>query len=266
MARQASFQARIAQALQGDREARAWLAEQYQPFLHRCAHNKLYAQLRPVLESLDICGEVWASFWEGVQNGQFQAQATAAAAEAEKFVLDSPAQLEKLLQAMVYHKVIRAYKKGGRESERVPDLEVAETCPECQEKMEAWWVRGELLLRCRAQPECRGRRAAPAGLLAQAQERRLVQLPRPGEFQPLTSDPHSPEQTPSATAAEAETLLKVRALLSEEEKRLLDWRFEDNLTFAEIAQQLGWKPHVARLRYHDILDRLRSELRASDHE
>lgn len=209
MSKPPSFQDQVAKALKGDGAARDWLSREYESFVYRCAHNKLYAHLRPVVGSLDICGDVWKSFWEAADNGQFLTQEVRkGSTEPDAFLLDSPVELEKLLQSMVYHKVIRAFRKEA----------------------------------------AKGR--TPPG----------------GKVDVLEGEPPASGPTPSVDAGNKELAEKAWALLSEEEKRILEWRIEEKFSFVDIAAQLGKKPDAVRKQYNSILDRLRTELSPADHE
>jgi RNA polymerase sigma factor (sigma-70 family) len=87
-----SFQQLLRRVRAGDGSAEAELVRMYEPYVRRAARIRLrQPRLRRLLDSLDVCQLVLASFFLGLQQEQYQ--------------LDTEEQLVKLLQAMARNKV-----------------------------------------------------------------------------------------------------------------------------------------------------------------
>ncbi len=128
MAEKTEFRALMRRVIAGDGRARDDLARAYQPVLHRCAHDFLFHPgVRRILGSLDLANDVWKSFFEGLDAGQFGLGGSdAAGPDRGRFALESPAQLEKLLQAMAFNKAVnevRRHTAARRGGGRVGTLE-----------------------------------------------------------------------------------------------------------------------------------------------
>ncbi len=87
-----SFTSLIQQVREGDQQAAADLLELYEPAIRRAIRLRLKdARLRAVLDSMDICQSVMASFFLRAASGQFD--------------LETPEQLRHLLMAMARNKL-----------------------------------------------------------------------------------------------------------------------------------------------------------------
>jgi RNA polymerase sigma factor (sigma-70 family) len=90
---QASFQALIARVRAGDEQAAAELVRHYEPAIRRAARVRLLdTRLNRVLDSMDICQSVMASFFVRAALGQYE--------------LDTPDQLLRLLATMTRNKLV----------------------------------------------------------------------------------------------------------------------------------------------------------------
>src|SRR5213080_462665 len=100
MAEGASFQELVARIRAGDNAAAAELVRRYEPAIRRVAHIRLgEAHLRHLLDSLDICQSVFASFFVRAALGDLE--------------LNSPEDLLKLLVAMSRRKVVDQVRKAA---------------------------------------------------------------------------------------------------------------------------------------------------------
>jgi RNA polymerase sigma-70 factor (ECF subfamily) len=103
-----SFADLIRRVRAGDQQAAADLVRHYEPVVRRAVRFRLGTRLAPVLDSLDVCQSVLASFFVRAASGQYD--------------LDTPEQLLKLLTAMVRHKVagqVRHHRRVRRDHRRV---------------------------------------------------------------------------------------------------------------------------------------------------
>jgi RNA polymerase sigma-70 factor (ECF subfamily) len=92
MAQDDAFPDLIRRVRAGDQEAAADLVRLYEPAIRRAVRIRLGdARLNRVLDSMDVCQSVLASFFVRAALGQYE--------------LDTPAQLLKLLAAMARHKL-----------------------------------------------------------------------------------------------------------------------------------------------------------------
>lgn len=92
MSEDASFRDLIVRVRAGDEQAAATLVQRYEPAIRRAARLRLRDErLRRVLDSMDICQSVLASFFLRAATGQYE--------------LDTPDQLLRLLATMARHKV-----------------------------------------------------------------------------------------------------------------------------------------------------------------
>lgn len=115
MAEGASFQELVERIRAGDNDAAAELVRRYEPAVRRVARVRLGAvHLRHLLDSLDICQSVFASFFVRAALGNLE--------------LDSPEHVLKLLVSMSRRKVIDQARKAGaarrdyrRNEANVPD-------------------------------------------------------------------------------------------------------------------------------------------------
>ncbi len=95
-----SFQELIAQVRAGDEHAAAELVRRYEPAIRRAARVRLLdTRLNRLLDSMDICQSVMASFFVRTALGQFE--------------LDTPEQLLKLLATMTRNKLAGQVKGHG---------------------------------------------------------------------------------------------------------------------------------------------------------
>lgn len=100
MAEEASFQKLVERIRAGDNEAAAELVRRYEPTVRRIAHVRLRgAHLRHLLDSVDICQSVFASFFVRAALGDLE--------------LDSPERVLKLLVAMTRRKVVDQVRKAS---------------------------------------------------------------------------------------------------------------------------------------------------------
>ena len=95
-----SFQALIARVRAGDEQAAAELVRHYEPAIRRAARVRLVdSRLNRLLDSMDICQSVMASFFVRAALGQYE--------------LDTPDQLLKLLATMTRNKLAGQVKGHG---------------------------------------------------------------------------------------------------------------------------------------------------------
>jgi RNA polymerase sigma-70 factor (ECF subfamily) len=100
MSPELSFADLIRRVRAGDQEAATELVKRYEPTIRRAVHFRLVDnRLRTMLDSMDICQSVLASFFVRVASGQYD--------------LDQPEQLLNLLVAMARNKVASAARKQG---------------------------------------------------------------------------------------------------------------------------------------------------------
>jgi len=94
----ASFHDLIVKVRAGDAQATAELVRRYEPTIRRIIRARLTdPRLRRLLDSMDICQSVLASFFVRAASGQYE--------------LNQPRQLLSLLAAMARHKLFKAAKK-----------------------------------------------------------------------------------------------------------------------------------------------------------
>jgi RNA polymerase sigma-70 factor (ECF subfamily) len=95
-----SFQSLIARVRAGDEQAAADLVRRYEPAIRRAARVRLVdTRLNRLLDSMDICQSVMASFFVRAALGQFE--------------LETPDQLLKLLATMTRNKLVGQVKGHG---------------------------------------------------------------------------------------------------------------------------------------------------------
>jgi len=100
-----SFQELIRRVRGGDQAAAAELVERYEPAVRRAVRFRLVdARLRSLLDSMDICQSVMASFFVRAAAGQYE--------------LDKPTQLVNLLVAMAHNKVASLARKERAQRRR----------------------------------------------------------------------------------------------------------------------------------------------------
>jgi RNA polymerase sigma-70 factor (ECF subfamily) len=106
---EATFQALIARVRAGDEQAASELVRRYEPMVRRAARVRLGdPRLRQVLDSVDICQSVMASFFVRAALGQYE--------------LNEPDQLLKLLATMARNKLAnqaRGQRAARRDVRRV---------------------------------------------------------------------------------------------------------------------------------------------------
>ncbi len=104
-----SFQALIARVRAGDEQAAAELVRSYEPAIRRTARVRLVdTRLNRLLDSMDICQSVMASFFVRAALGQFE--------------LDTPDQLLRLLATMTRNKLagqVKGHAAARRDFRRV---------------------------------------------------------------------------------------------------------------------------------------------------
>jgi RNA polymerase sigma-70 factor (ECF subfamily) len=104
-----SFQALIARVRAGDEQAAAELVRQYEPAIRRAARVRLVdTRLNRLLDSMDICQSVMASFFVRAALGQYK--------------LDTPDQLLRLLATMTRNKLagqVKGHTAARRDFRRV---------------------------------------------------------------------------------------------------------------------------------------------------
>jgi RNA polymerase sigma factor (sigma-70 family) len=104
-----SFQTLIAQVRAGDEQAAAELVRRYEPAIRRAARVRLVdTRLNRVLDSMDICQSVLASFFVRTALGQYE--------------LETPDQLLKLLATMTRNKLagqVKGHAAARRDFRRV---------------------------------------------------------------------------------------------------------------------------------------------------
>jgi RNA polymerase sigma-70 factor (ECF subfamily) len=118
MADDLSFSDLIRRVRAGDQQAAADLVRHYEPVVRRAVRFRLGAGLAPVLDSLDVCQSVLASFFVRAASGQYD--------------LDTPEQVLKLLTAMVRHKVagqVRHHRRARRDHRRAAGEALAAEVP-----------------------------------------------------------------------------------------------------------------------------------------
>jgi RNA polymerase sigma-70 factor (ECF subfamily) len=95
---ESSFADLVARIRLGDQQAAAELVRIYEPAIRRAVHFRLTnAHARNILDSMDICQSVLASFFLRAASGQYQ--------------LDQPEDLQKLLAAMARNKLKHQVRK-----------------------------------------------------------------------------------------------------------------------------------------------------------
>jgi RNA polymerase sigma factor (sigma-70 family) len=111
-----SFEELIRRVRAGDQDAAAELVQRYEPAIRRAVRFRLTdARLGRVLDSMDICQSVFASFFVRTAAGQFD--------------IDQPEQLMKLLVAIARNKLakqVQCQQRHRRDYRRVQDGEVDE--------------------------------------------------------------------------------------------------------------------------------------------
>jgi RNA polymerase sigma-70 factor (ECF subfamily) len=104
-----SFRALIARVRAGDEQAAAELVRRYEPAIRRAARVRLVdTRLNRLLDSMDICQSVMASFFVRAALGQFE--------------LETPDQLLRLLATMARNKLagqVKAHRAARRDFRRV---------------------------------------------------------------------------------------------------------------------------------------------------
>jgi RNA polymerase sigma-70 factor (ECF subfamily) len=104
-----SFRALIARVRAGDEQAAAELVRTYEPAIRRAARVRLVdTRLNRLLDSMDICQSVMASFFVRAALGQFE--------------LETPEQLLRLLAAMTRNKLagqVKGHRAARRDFRRV---------------------------------------------------------------------------------------------------------------------------------------------------
>jgi RNA polymerase sigma factor (sigma-70 family) len=104
-----SFRALIARVRAGDEQAAAELVRRYEPAIRRAARVRLVdTRLNRLLDSMDICQSVLASFFVRAALGQFE--------------LETPDQLLRLLATMTRNKLagqVKAHRAARRDFRRV---------------------------------------------------------------------------------------------------------------------------------------------------
>lgn len=107
--RDEGFEVLIRRIREGDQEAAAELVRRYEPSIRRAARVRLMdTRLNRLLDSMDICQSVMASFFVRTALGQYQ--------------LESPDQLLKLLATMTRNKLagaVKGHRAGRRDFRRV---------------------------------------------------------------------------------------------------------------------------------------------------
>jgi RNA polymerase sigma factor (sigma-70 family) len=105
------FQALLARVRAGDGQAAAELVKRYEPAIRRAARVRLLdTRLNRLLDSMDICQSVLASFFVRAALGQYE--------------LDTPAQLLKLLATMTRNKLanqVKGHAAIRRDFRRIED-------------------------------------------------------------------------------------------------------------------------------------------------
>ena len=94
----------------GDNDAARQLCERYGPHLIRVVRRRLHPRLRSKFDSTDFTQDVWASFFTNV---------------ADKYDLDNPEDLIRLLTAMARNKVLQALRARTRLQKRAIGREVS---------------------------------------------------------------------------------------------------------------------------------------------
>ena len=116
MSETASFDELIRRVRAGDQDAAAELVQRYEPTIRRAVRFRLTdARLGRVLDSMDICQSVFASFFVRTAAGQFD--------------IDQPKQLMKLLVAIAHNKLakqVQSQQRHRRDYRRVQDGKVDE--------------------------------------------------------------------------------------------------------------------------------------------
>ena len=111
MSEQTSFEDLIRRVRAGDQDAAADLVKRYEPAIRRAVRFRLTdTRLMRVLDSMDICQSVFASFFVRTANGQFDIEARLLA----RYLHDSELASVALNDAAAY-----AQTKGSRTS-RIP--------------------------------------------------------------------------------------------------------------------------------------------------
>ncbi len=189
MSASSSFQELMARIRSGDQEAATELVKRYEPAIRRAVRFRLTdARLGAVLDSMDICQSVLASFFLRAASGQYD--------------LEDSGQLQKLLVSMARNKLAmqaRHAQAQKRDNRRV--------------------VTGS--------PEEQGARA--------------------------------PASSPSSQIAAKELLQEAQRRLSDEERQLVEWRYQ-GLEWEEIAARLQGSPEALRKKLSRALNRVANEL------
>lgn len=184
-----SFQALIGRVREGDEAAATELVRRYEPMVRRAARVRLAdPRLGRVLDSMDICQSVMASFFVRAALGQYE--------------LSTPDQLLKLLATMARNKLAN---------------------------------------------QAHGQRAA----------RRDVRRVEHGEGR--ADEVADRGGTPSRQIAARELLEMARALMTDEERRLLERR-QDGADWAAVAEAEGGSPEALRKKLARAVDRVSREI------
>jgi RNA polymerase sigma-70 factor (ECF subfamily) len=137
MSEPTSFEDLIRRVRAGDQDAAADLVKRYEPAIRRAVRFRLSdTRLMRVLDSMDICQSVFASFFVRTANGQFD--------------IDNPEQLMKLLTAMARNKLskqVHGQQRQKRDYRRVQGGEIDEGQFPALEGTPSQFVAGQELLR-----------------------------------------------------------------------------------------------------------------------
>jgi RNA polymerase sigma-70 factor (ECF subfamily) len=137
MSEQTSFEDLIRRVRAGDQDAAAELVQRYEPAIRRAVRFRLSdTRLMRVLDSMDICQSVFASFFVRTANGQFD--------------IDNPEQLMKLLVAMARNKLakqVHGQQRQCRDYRRVQGGEMDEGQFPAAEGTPSQFAAGQELLR-----------------------------------------------------------------------------------------------------------------------
>jgi RNA polymerase sigma-70 factor (ECF subfamily) len=189
-----SFHELLLRVRGGDQEAARELVQRYEPAIRRAIRFRLTdKRLARVMDSMDICQSVLASFFIRAAAGQFD--------------IEQPDQLLKLLVAI---------------------------------------ARNKLALQARRQHR---------------QRRDVRRIQSAGSDAAIFVD-HDP--SPSSLVAGQELLDKANALLSTDERELLDLR-KEGLDWAGIAERLGGTPEALRKKLARAMDRVAHQLDLDDY-
>ena len=78
-------------------------------------------------------------------------------------------------------------------------------------------------------------------------------------------DPEFPFQEQAVYTETLKRLLQVLEGLSEEDRSLIHWRYQDGQSFEEIGKKLGWPCETTRRRWYELVERVGLQIEGLQH-